>query len=444
MIESHATDLPATRPLAKPLASRLREDIALRRAAPALGGLLAIVVVVGIGAFAVLGAVPHGGFDPPGVVDHIGGLRDALAAPFARWDSVWYLTIAQHGYTPGPSPAFFPLYPLLVAGVGALGPGLLVGGVLVSLAAMLVALRLLWRLTELELGRAQRDVADLAVFAVALGPMAFFFSAVYSESLYLALTLGAFLSARQERWARAGLLGALAAATRSSGLLVIVGLGLLALEQRRPESRWARWPPGRAVSSPEVRAAPAGRRDLLWIGVVPLGLLAYLGALAVAGLDPLEPFSSQQEWFRHFTGPLGGVLDGGRAAFDGARQLLSGQTRTVYYPLAGGDPLIAGWHNVMLFGFLLGSLPLLAGALRRLPLAYGVYALAGTCLALSYPVSPQPLTSLPRYLVVLFPLPIALALWLARHPRLRLPVLGASAVSLAGFTELFATWHWIA
>jgi hypothetical protein len=439
-MESHATDLPATRPLMGPLAARLRQDIALQRAACALAGMLAIVVVVGTGAYLALGTVPHGGFDPPGVVDHLGGLRDALAAPFARWDSVWYLTIARHGYTTGPTAAFFPLYPLLVAGVSSLGPGLLLSGVLVSLAAMLVALRLVWRLTEIELGPGGRDVADLAVFAVALGPMAFFFTAVYTESVYLALTLGAFVAARQDRWARAGLLGALAAATRSSGLILMVPLVLLWLDQRRPAGRWARRPAG----FDRPRPASGRRRDLLWIGIVPLGLVAYLVWLAATGLDPLAPFSSQQDWFRHFTGPIGGIREGARAAFDGARQLLSGQRRTVYYPLAGGDPIVAGWHNVMLFGFLLGAVPLLIGAVRRLPLAYGVYALAGTCLALSYPVSPEPLTSLPRYLVVLFPLPIALAIWIARHPRLRVPVLGASAVSLAGFTELFATWHWIA
>jgi hypothetical protein len=493
-MESSATDLPAAWPLKAPLVARLRADVGLRRAAAALTGMLGIVLGAGIGAYLLLGAVPHGGFDPPGIVDHLGGLGDALAAPFARWDSVWYLTIARDGYTPGPSPAFFPLYPLLVAAVGSVGPGLLAGGVLVSVAAMLVALRLLWRLTDLELGAAAPGVADLAVLVVALGPMAFFFSAVYSESVFLALTLGAFLCGRQERWAWAGLLGGLAAATRSSGLLVVVGLVALWLEQRHPASRLARWPPGRAVpawglapapkpepvpapepvpvpaaapepvpapapepvpaaapepvpaAAPEPVAAPepASVRKLLWVGLVPAGLLAYLGWLGLLGLDPLAPFSSQAEWFRHFTGPLAGVLDGGRAALAGARQLLSGQTHTVYYPSAGGDPMIVGWHNVMLFGFLVGTLPLLIGALRRLPLAYGVYGLLATCLAVSFPVATEPLTSVPRYLVVLFPLPMAFALWIARHPRLRLPVLAASAVSLAGFTELFATWHWIA
>ena len=54
-----------------------------------------------------------------------------------------------------------------------------------------------------------------------------------------------------------------------------------------------------------------------------------------------------------------------------------------------------------------------------LPLAYGVYVIAALALPLSYPVASQPLMSLPRFLVVLFPLSIWLAAWLAEHPRAR-------------------------
>ncbi len=66
-------------------------------------------------------------------------------------------------------------------------------------------------------------------------------------------------------------------------------------------------------------------------------------------------------------------------------------------------------HNLMLFAFLLVAVPALIGVLRALPLAYGVYVLAALALPLSEPVSGQPLMSLPRFLVVLFPL----AIWLA-------------------------------
>ncbi|MGI8803412.1 MAG: mannosyltransferase family protein [Solirubrobacteraceae bacterium] len=441
-MEAQTTD-PATarRPLrAAPIGSALRPDRALRDATLGLSLALAVVLAAGLGAHLAFGAVPHGGFDPPGVVDRLGGgVRDTLAAPFARWDSVWYLTIARGGYQAGSGPAFFPLYPLLVAVVGALGPGLLAAGVLVSLVSLLVALRLLWRLTELEVGHEHPAAPRLAVLAAALGPMAFFFTAVYSESLFLALSLGAFLAARQGRWARAGALGALSSATHSQGLLLVGALALLCFEQRRGVALRL----GRSASAPPPGPRPR-RRQALWLLAIPLGFGAYLGWLWVVGLDPLAPLSLQKVWYRHYAGPVDGVVEAARAAVGGARQILAGQTRTIFFPPAGGDPVIAGWHNMLLFVFLLGTLLPLAGALRRLPLAYGAYAATAILLAVSYPVAPQPLTSLPRYAVVLFPLPMAVGVWLARRPRLRLPVLGASATALAVFTGLFATWHWIA
>jgi hypothetical protein len=52
--------------------------------------------------------------------------------------------------------------------------------------------------------------------------------------------------------------------------------------------------------------------------------------------------------------------------------------------------------------------------------------------------------SLPRFLVVLFPLGIWLAAWLAEHPRLQRPALACSAALMAVFVAQFATWHWVA
>ena len=78
-------------------------------------------------------------------------------------------------------------------------------------------------------------------------------------------------------------------------------------------------------------------------------------------------------------------------------------------------------HNLVLFAFLLAAVPMVIGVLRRLPLAYGAYVLAALALPLSYPVAPQPLMSLPRFLLVLFPLFMWLGAWLAHRPRARLP-----------------------
>ncbi len=89
----------------------------------------------------------------------------------------------------------------------------------------------------------------------------------------------------------------------------------------------------------------------------------------------------------------------------------------MYFPLAGGARSIDAGHNLMLLAFLIAAIPATVGVLRMLPLAYGVYVIAALAMPLSYPVASQPLMSLPRFLVVLFPLSIWLAAWLAAHPR---------------------------
>ena len=138
------------------------------------------------------------------------------------------------------------------------------------------------------------------------------------------------------------------------------------------------------------------------------------------------------------------MWDGLRAAFEGARQLFSMQQTHAYFPTGGDSPFVAAEHNLLLLAFLAATLVATAGVLRRLPAAYGVYVLAALALPLSYPVTAQPLMSLPRFLLVLFPLNIWFALWLAERPRLRAPALACSGLLLAFFLAQFATWHWVA
>ncbi|HUB74580.1 MAG TPA: mannosyltransferase family protein [Solirubrobacteraceae bacterium] len=489
---------PAPPPVAPAAAwlARLRSDSARMAAAReswrALWSSRALVWIAGVGTVLALGYGPQRkAFDPPGVTRGFGWLGDLLAAPAARWDAAWYLVIARYGYRPDlgsytePRAAFFPVYPLGVRAVSWLGAPPLVAGVALSTAALAAALYGIHRLTTLELaggGRAPRgargagearragearaaETARLAVMLTAFAPMAFFLSAVYSESLYLALSVGVFWSARHGRWRWVGVLGALAAATRSAGL--VLALPALAIylygprEDRapdraadageRPEAAEGRARAPAARAAARVRAALRGlrprysiRSDLAWLALLPAGVIAYCAYLGLAGGEPLAPFKAQEDWSRHFAGPFVGVWDGLRAAFEGARQLLSFQRAHVYFPSGGGDPTIAASHNLMLFAFLALAVPAIVGTLRRLPLAYGGYVLAALALPLSYPVASQPLMSLPRFLLVLFPLSMWLAAWLAERPRLRRPALLACGASMAFFLAQFATWHWVA
>jgi hypothetical protein len=183
--------------------------------------------------------------------------------------------------------------------------------------------------------------------------------------------------------------------------------------------------------------------SILWAGLIPVGLGAYLGWLALKTGDGLAPFHVQQVWFRHFAGPFGGVWDGAVAAWDGLRQLLHGPPPPIYFNKAGGDPLMVAGQNLMLFGFLVLGAIACVGVFRRLPVAYGGYALASLAMPLSYPVTPQPLASLPRYEVVVFPLVMWGALWVKRR-RITVPAVGSLAVLLGLFTAEFATWRFVA
>ena len=387
-------------------------------------------------------------FDPASLTAPFGYFGNLLVGPFARWDSVWYLAIAIGGYDhEAARTAFFPLYPLTVRGLGGIGSSwgfYLVAGIVISLICFAVALVLLYKLVELELGD---KVARNTLMLIAFCPMAFYFSAVYSESMFLALSVGCIYSARHGKWLLAGLLGALAAATRNSGIMLFVPLVLLYLYGPRtdlePVRTFAR---GAYQGLGRLRwllPRYALRPSLLWTLLVPVGLGVYVLVLQLTTGDGLTPFQSQTVWFRHFAGPFGGIWNAAVAAWDGLRQLLHGQPPPVYFPKAGGDPFVAAGHNLLLFGFLVLGVTALIGAFRRLPIAYGAYALAALAMPLSYPADPQPLMSLPRHELVLFPLFMWGAWWITKR-RWTTPAIASMAVLLGLFTAEFTTWRFVA
>src|SRR5919107_6130312 len=215
------------------LAAVARDSEALRVALRI--GFVTRLAVLLVAIFAALSFGPASGglarenalkFDQPELTH---ALVDPVLAPLARWDSVWYLRIAESGYGDrAPRAAFLTLYPLLVRAVatplGGSEGALLAAAFLVSLAAFVGALVLLHKLAELELGRrlAQPVLLLLAVF-----PAALYFGAPYSESLFLLLAVGAFYAARTGRWAWAGAAACGAAATRSAGILLVLPLAML-------------------------------------------------------------------------------------------------------------------------------------------------------------------------------------------------------------------------
>lgn len=433
--------------------SDLRELRAARRIAwQALWSSRLVVFASGVLAVLSFGrAADTEGFDPSHLTSPFGYFGNLLAAPFARWDSVWYLSIAHGGYDHQPArTAFFPLYPLITRAIGVAITSDLIAGVLVSLACFGIALSLVYRLVALEL---DDETARVTVFLIAFCPMSYFFSAVYSESLFLALSAGCLLQARLGKWAAAGLLGGLAAASRNTGITLVVPFVLLYLYGPRADLGAPRVDAGAPRVDPRpvasltrlgrLRPRYPVRASLAWAALIPAGLAAYVAWLALTAGHGLEPFHAQQVWYRHFAGPFGGVWDGAVAAWDGLRQLVHGPPPPLYFDRAGGDALQVAGQNLMLLAFLVLGAIACVGAFRRLPFAYGAYALAAVALPLSYPVGPQPLASLPRYEVVLFPLFAWGASWIIRR-RIVTPAIASLAVLLGLFTAEFATWRFVA
>jgi Mannosyltransferase (PIG-V) len=357
-------------------------------------------------------------FDEPGLTHAI---ADPVLSPLARWDAVWYLRIADSGYRGSDArAAFFPLYPLLVrslsAPLGGSPAALLVAAYVLAMAAFAGALALLYRLVSLELGRA---LARPTLLLLSVFPAAVFFGAPYAESLFLLLAVAAFLAARTDHWAWAGAAAAGAAATRSAGVLLLVPLVMLWWTSR-----------GRRA------------RDAAWLALVPLGLAAYALFLGLTEGDALRFLDVQDAWSRDLTVPLGSAWDGLVAAWDGLRQLTSGQKDVVYFEVAAGDPYRIAAINIMLFGTLVFAVIACTGVLRRLPAAYGTWVAVSLLLPLTFPVKPQPLMSLPRFVAVLFPIFMWLALW-CEERRATERAVAISAVGLGLFTAQYASWHWI-
>ncbi len=321
----------------------------------------------------------------------VGYVFDALA----RWDSGWLLGIADKGYSLDPHAyAFFPLYPFAVAVLGrVLLDNFLLAAVIISLAACGASFVLLHRLASRLVGReaAWRTVVYLAIF-----PTTLFLGVAYTESLFLMLTVAAFLLAERGRWLDAGVVSGLALLTRLSGVALLVALPILAWRTT-------------ARRSALVRLAAA----------LPVGALYPLYLWIRTG-DPFIFFRAQhQGWGRKLAplGPLTGIGRGLYAGFEGVRQLVAGPDSPHRYWNWATDTTVPRAAALSVF-FALSLIVfswLAVVAWRRLGAAYGVFSVVSLLIPLSAPTGRWPLLSLPRFGLTIFPLFIALALVGARR-----------------------------
>ena len=320
---------------------------------------------------------------------------------WSRWDAGWYLDIAQHGYkfTVGTrsNRAFFPVYPMLMRAARVIlhsrTPATWCrSGILVSNAALLVTLLYVFALAkhEFDEATARRAVLYLLVF-----PTTFFFSAVYSESVFLALTVAAFYHARKGQWWLAGALACFATLSRPPGVVIAVALGTEYLLQCGGD--WRR-----------VRA------NAMAVFFAPIALLGFLSFLRYTEGSATSIVQAQGAWGLHLQMPW----------------------RTLA-PFFHRGMEIRG--TVIDLGFTVFFAALTVATAFRLRLSYVTFAFAYLVFITLW----GSLESMPRYGLGLFPALLLLALWGRNEvfDRIYVPFSAALAALLMA---AFAVWEWVA
>ena len=337
----------------------------------------------------------------------------SLLTSWNRWDATNYVRIAQFGYQKVYDLAFFPLFPALIWTIGHLlgNWSYLLVGTVISNLALLGALFVIYQLAVESLGE---QVAHRTLLYLCIFPTAFFFFAAYNESLFLLLTASAFLAMRRQRWWLAGILGMLAALTRSAGLFLVIPY------------LWELW-----VSQGSIIAT---RQKILLrlipIVLIPLGTALYcLYCWNVWG-DPIASVTVQSHWARQLSWPWLGIL-------------------VSLYELFWVQPFgsFNEVHIVLDLSATIGFIVLAVLGWRKLRLRFSYnlwlgmlifYGLIGPAL-----VRHDAVQSNQRLVLEMFPAFFVLAALGVKHPRLHETLMLIFPVLLATLSVLFVTNRWM-
>lgn len=331
-------------------------------------------------------------------------LNNPLSWGWANFDGVHYLLIAKGGYTQYKE-AFFPLFPFLVRFLANFvrGRSYLFFGLLVSHLAFGGALVLFYKLLRLDL---KTKLAKRTLFYLLIFPTSFYFVSVYTESLFLFLLLASFYAARKRTWLWAGFFGGLASATRFVGIFLLPAL-------------LVEWWQSRKNNESKLT-------DFLSLFLVAVGLLVYMFFLQKRTGDPF--------YFIH----LQGILETGRT---GGKIILLYQVFWRYFKMLLTTKFDVLYFSVWLeFLVSLLFLGLSIWSYFHLRLSYFVFMI----LAFLTPTLTGTFSSMPRYVLVLFPGFMALAILTEKHQWLK-KVYPVFAIILGIISlMLFVRGYWVA
>ncbi|MBE9006387.1 hypothetical protein IQ259_15285 [Fortiea sp. LEGE XX443] len=236
---------------------------------------LVIIVAMQVIAPLLYTSPVHPYWQPPYPLDYS---ADFMPKPswelFSHWDGKWYRKIAVAGYDYANdghqhSIAFYPLFPLIIRGVMMFGLPFEVAGTVVNNLTFLGALLLLYYWAEERHGT---NVARWATAVMAWCPFSLYGTVIYTEGLFLFLTTAALRAFDNRQYFWAAVCGALASATRATGITLLPTFIFVAWRERRP-----------------LLAYVAGLS-------VALGLLSFSLYCAISFKDPLAFVHAQKAW----------------------------------------------------------------------------------------------------------------------------------------------------
>jgi Gpi18-like mannosyltransferase len=350
--------------------------------------------------------------------------QNILADGLVRWDSGFYRDIISSGYqsvSEGRATVFFPLYPALVWLLSRMIGHIYLSGLLISNVMFLIALFYLYALVQREY---DEDTAGRAVFYLAAAPAAFFFSAMYTESTFLAFLTASFYYARNRRWALAALAGAAASATRSTGVVVAIFFILEGLWQQGVRFLPVIWNIKAQIEllRKDVRLAQGALPSVLAaIGSVT-GFVVYMVYLKLVFRDALAFIHNQSYWGRHVAG----------------NWLLTLIVNTYHRLNLSGD----FWTGQINFNVLqdviavIVFIPLVVAVIIKMRPSFAIFTLISFLL----PLMSSSIISMRRYVLVLVPCYIILAIWGQRLWVDRV-ILAVSLPLQAYLTILFSHWY---
>lgn len=327
---------------------------------------------------------------------------------WANFDGEHYLFIAIYGYK-DLEQAFFPFYPMLISFFAKPFSSDLTAslinytfvGLIISNVCLLLSLIYLWKLIKIDY---PKKIAFLTIIILLIFPTSFYFGALYNESLFLFLSVISFYNFRKRNFVLAGIFGMFSAMTRIFGILLFPAFLI------------------------EIYISKIPIKKSFWIFLIPLGLVGYMWYQYTNFKDPFAFYNLQKIVGEQHQE---GIILLPQVFFRYIKMLLAVNPQNPIY-------------QTIILEFLTGLVFLIlpiVGYFKKIRLSYLFYAFVGFLM----PTIQGSLSSLPRYVLILFPSFLIAAMIIAKLSKaVKILILIISLALLITETTLFLRGYWVA